>query len=113
MGIIYSTDAYVKRDKGKAIFWLKQSASQGHSASMYWIALNLEDESKKLEWLQRAAKLHHSVSLGVLAHWYTIGRVVKKDFKKAKLLYEEALKNPPNKLYKDLFTERLNKLKLN
>lgn len=88
----------VPKDIEKGLGLLHTAASQGHEFATLRIAQYYEDQAdddpemltRAVEWYEKGIALGEANCLVHLADYYILGRVVAKDHRKARALYEQA-----------------------
>lgn len=94
LGGLYYWGLGTKQNKDEGEKNLRNAAKKGCSTANYLIGKNYFDKDEKkiaFEWFSKAAEDKHSESIAMLGIYYHSGIIpVKKDTKKAFLLYQEA-----------------------
>ena len=77
---------YLKKDYGRALFWLGKSAEQGYSVAQYYLGEHFflkKDYERAFFWLTKSAEQGYSVAQYYLATCYEEGLGTFQSFEKA------------------------------
>lgn len=85
------------KDDGKAFYWAKKSAEQGHADAQSWVGYFYEkgygtekDSDEAFYWYRRAAEQGDRSAQNCLGELYYYGRGVERDFEKAAQWYKKS-----------------------